>query len=50
MTLPGEEYRFAHPLTLGHEGAGVISGSAPAAPGVKEGTRSCIWRLGLRAL
>ncbi len=37
MSLPVEEYQFGLPLTLGHEGAGVVSGLGAGALGVKEG-------------
>ena len=37
MSLPGEEYRFGHPLTLGHEGAGVVAGLGAGALGRQGG-------------
>jgi len=39
MSLPEEEYTFGFPLTLGHEGAGIVAGfgAGSGAIGVKEG-------------
>ena len=37
MSLPADEFRFELPLTLGHEGAGIVAGLGGAASGVKEG-------------
>ena len=37
MSLPAEKYTFGLPLTLGHEGAGVVAGLGPGARGIKEG-------------
>jgi propanol-preferring alcohol dehydrogenase len=37
MGLPAEEYGFGLPLTLGHEGAGIVAGLGAGALGVSEG-------------
>ena len=36
MSVPAEEFRFALPLTLGHEGVGIVAGLG-AGGGIKEG-------------
>jgi propanol-preferring alcohol dehydrogenase len=37
MSLPAEKFSFELPLTLGHEGAGIVAGLGAAASGIKEG-------------
>jgi propanol-preferring alcohol dehydrogenase len=37
MSLPAEKFSFELPLTLGHEGAGIVAGLGVAASGIKEG-------------
>ena len=37
MSLPAEEYTYGLPLTIGHEGAGIVAGLGASARGVKEG-------------
>ena len=36
-SLPADEYTFGLPLTLGHEGAGVVAGLGDGVRGIKEG-------------
>ena len=37
MSLGAEEYTFGLPMTLGHEGAGIVAALGAGARGVKEG-------------
>jgi alcohol dehydrogenase, propanol-preferring len=37
MSLPADDYKLGLPLTLGHEGAGVVAGLGVGARGVREG-------------
>ena len=51
MSLPAEKYTFGLPLTLGHEGAGIVAGLGAGRPrhqGGGPGRR--VWGMGLRAL
>lgn len=43
MSLPAEEFHFALPLTLGHEGAGIVAGFAGAGLGLKEGDAVAVY-------
>jgi propanol-preferring alcohol dehydrogenase len=45
MDLTAEEYGFGFPLTLGHEGAGVVAGFGAGAPGfgIKEGDAVAVY-------
>lgn len=43
MSLPAEKFTFELPLTLGHEGAGIVAGLRGAATGVKEGDSVAVY-------
>ena len=43
MSLPSEEFEFPLPLTLGHEGAGIVAGLGAGALGVKEGDSVAVY-------
>ena len=43
MSLPAEEYTFKLPLTLGHEGAGIVAGLGAGASGVREGDSVAVY-------
>jgi propanol-preferring alcohol dehydrogenase len=43
MSLPAEEYKFGLPLTLGHEGAGIVAGLGAGARGVREGDSVAVY-------
>jgi alcohol dehydrogenase, propanol-preferring len=43
MSQPADEFRFQLPLTLGHEGAGVVAKVHGTAPGIKEGDSVAVY-------
>ena len=43
MSLPAEKFMFELPLTLGHEGAGIVAGLRGSAIGVKEGDSVAVY-------
>ena len=43
MSLPAEKFMFELPLTLGHEGAGIVAGLRGGAIGVKEGDSVAVY-------
>jgi propanol-preferring alcohol dehydrogenase len=51
MSLPAEAYVYGLPLTLGHEGAGVVAAVGTGVTGIDEGAGVCRLRpLGVRLL
>ena len=43
MSLPGEEFTSELPLTLGHEGAGIVAGLGAGASSIKEGDAVAVY-------
>ncbi len=43
MSLPADEFTTPLPLTLGHEGAGIVAGLGSAASGIKEGDAVAVY-------
>jgi propanol-preferring alcohol dehydrogenase len=43
MSQPADQFRFQLPMTLGHEGAGIVAKVRGAAPGIKEGDSVAVY-------
>lgn len=43
MSSPAETYRYGLPLTIGHEGAGIVAGLGAGASGAKEGDQVAVY-------